>query len=380
MSTPYLLQNVRPIAFPGHSGQAGRDIAVADGLIREVGDNLQAPEGAAVLDLAGAYLAPAWIDLHTHVYWGATDLSCRPQDIGLATGVPILVDAGSAGEANFPGLRDLIIKPARERVIPFLNVGSAGIVAANRVPDVRVMADIDVERILKTVGENAGLIAGLKVRLCSYIVKDTDLLPLKLAKKISRVLKLPLMVHIGLPLPLPEEVMDWMDPGDILTHCYNGKPISSLVADAWVIAAARRAKERGVVFDVGHGSGSFSYRVARECFERGLFPDTLGTDLYAWNMDGPVWDLSLVMSKMLGLGLSLEQVLVGVTATPRRVLGLGEARLEVGVEAAFSVFKIEDADLSLPDSVGERMGISRRVCPVGTFWRGEWGVAGSRLR
>jgi dihydroorotase len=330
-------------------------------------------------DLAGAFLSPAWIDMHTHVYWGGSDIAAWPRDIGAATGTPILVDAGSAGEGHFRGFREFVIKPARERVIPFLNVGSVGLVATNRVPEVRILADIDPERILRTVGDNADLIRGLKVRLCRIINAETDVLPLKLAKKLARVLGLPLMAHIGLPLPLIEEVLDLLEEGDILTHCYHGKAAGSLAADATAFEAARRARARGVLFDLGHGSASFSVRAAKRCLDAGFEPDTLGSDLYADNMNGPVWDLSLVMSKLLAIGLPLPRTVAGVTTAPRKALRLSEAGLNPGAEAEFTVFSLEPAELALPDSQGELVRMARRILPKAVFWRGELAPAASRL-
>lgn len=375
----HLLKNVRPIDFPGHDGSRTLDVLIADGAISAVGQNLAAGPEAERRDFAGAYLSPAWVDMHTHVYWGGSDIALRPALIGAATGAPLLVDAGSAGEGNFPGFEEFIIKPARERIIPFLNVGSIGLVATNRVPEVRLMSDIDIERTAATVEKHRDLIAGLKVRLCSIINSETDILPLKLAKKLSRWLKLPLMTHIGRPLPLVEEALDRMDEGDIVTHCFQGKPASSVVDDDQAFAALTAARDRGVILDIGHGSASFSYRVARICMERGVFPDTIGSDLHTGNVNGPVWDLSVAVSKLLSLGLSLSQCVAGIAGTPRRVLRLPRALLEKGAEAAFTLFTVEECDLELPDSLGDRLRLRKRILPRAILWRGELSDAASRL-
>ncbi|MDR1534048.1 MAG: amidohydrolase/deacetylase family metallohydrolase [Planctomycetota bacterium] len=378
MSEGYVLKNLRPAAFPGMDGTVSLDIAVKEGRVAGIGRELPAGNSMRTADFQGALVSPAWIDMHTHVYWGSCDIAARPRDIGAATGTPILVDAGSAGEGNFPGFREFIIKPARERVIPFLNVGSIGLVATNRVPEVRLLSDIDPARIIRTLESEGDLIRGLKVRLCGIINSETDILPLKLAKKLSRVLGLPLMVHIGLPPPLIEEVLDLLEEGDILTHCYHGKPAGSLSDDPIAFAAAERARARGVFFDLGHGSASFSRRVGLHCLTRGFAPDTLGSDLYAGNLNGPVWDLSLVMSKMLALGMDFSRVLDGVTRAPRRALRLPEADLAPGTEAAFTIFDLAETELNLPDSQGESVEIRKRFVPKAVFWRGELSEASSR--
>ncbi len=378
MPKNYLLKNVRPIGFPGHNGTATTDVAVAGGKIAAIGSRTAADKGAETVDFAGAHLSPAWVDMHTHVYWGGCDIGVLPGQIGISTGVPILVDAGSAGEATFHGFREFIIKPSRERVVAFLNIGSIGLAATNRVPEVRMMNDIDPGLVMKTVEENPGFIAGLKVRLLKNIDLAPDVQPLKMGKKLSRVLKLPVMVHIGQGMPLIEDVLDLLEDGDILSHCFQGKPACGISDDEKSIAAARRTIDRGVVLDIGHGAGSFAYRVGRKCVELGILPATIGTDLHDWNINGPVWDLSIVMSKMLTIGLPFAKVVDGVTAAPRRLLRLPEARLEVGAPAEFTLFAMADADLELPDSYGQSARITRRFMPVAVLWKGELAEAASR--
>ncbi|MCL2001771.1 MAG: amidohydrolase/deacetylase family metallohydrolase [Planctomycetes bacterium] len=374
----YLLKNVRPVAFPGHDGTATLDVQAADGIITAAGAGLRPESGAAVTDFAGAFLSPAWVDMHTHVYWGGCDIGVLPRIIGIATGVPILVDAGSAGEAIFHGFRELIIKSARERILPFLNVGSIGLVATNRIPEIRALGDIDPGLVMKTVEENRGLIAGLKVRMLKNVDLAPDILPLKMGKKLSRVLKLPVMVHFGPGLPLVEEVLDLLEPGDILSHCFRGNPASGISDDECASAAARRALERGVALDIGHGAGSFSYRVGRKCVDLGILPTTIGSDLHDWDINGPVWDLSIVMAKMLAIGLSFARTVDGVTAAPRRLLRLEEAKLQPGARADFTLFTVEDADLELPDSYNEFARITRRFMPKAVLWEGELSEASSR--
>ncbi|MCD8350745.1 MAG: amidohydrolase/deacetylase family metallohydrolase [Planctomycetaceae bacterium] len=373
-----LLGSVKPIGFPGYDGSARVDVLVNDGRIEQVGFDLETDD-AEIREMANAYLSPAWIDIHTHVYYGGSDIALRPETIGVATGAPILVDAGSAGEGHFNGLVEYVIDRAREQIVPFLNVGSIGLVATNRVPEVRLLQDIDIERTLATIEKYKPLIAGLKVRLCSIIQAESDLLPLKLAKKLSRYAKLPLMTHIGRPLPLVEEVLDRLDPGDICTHCFQGKPASSVVDDDRAFAALFSARDRGVVLDIGHGSASFSYRVARECMDKGIFPTVIGSDLHTGNIDGPVWDLSVVLSKLLCLGMSLEDTIAGATSSARTALRMEPAMLEPGAPADFTLFETEDCDLTLPDSLGDTLTLTTRILPKAVLWRGELTPAASRL-
>ena len=373
-----LLKNVRPIAFPGHNGTATMDIAITDGTITATGTGLMPDPGVSVTDFAGAFLSPAWVDMHTHVFWGGCDIGIQPHVVGVATGVPILVDAGSAGEAIFHGFREYIVKSARERIISFLNVGTIGLVATNRIPEIRTMNDIDPGLVIKTVEENREFITGLKVRLLKNIDLAPDVHPLKMGKKLSRVLKLPIMTHVGQGLPLVEDVLDMLDEGDIFSHCFQGKPACGLSDDERSIAAARRALERGVALDIGHGAGSFAYRVGRKCVELGILPTTIGTDVHDWNSNGPVWDLSIVMSKMLAIGIDFAKVVDGVTVAPRSLLRMDEAKLQAGGQAEFTLFTMEDSEIEVPDAYGESLCLTRRFMPKAVFWKGELSGAASR--
>lgn len=167
---PLLISNVRPIALGGGASTGTTDILVgADGTIAAVGSALQAPEGTERIDAKGAWISPGWVDLHVHVWYGGTDISIRPSECGAERGVTTLVDAGSAGESNFHGFREYIIEPARERVKAFLNLGSIGLVACNRVPELRDIKDIDLDRILQCYADNSEHIVGIKVR-ASHVI------------------------------------------------------------------------------------------------------------------------------------------------------------------------------------------------------------------
>jgi dihydroorotase len=186
------------------------------------------------------------------------------------------------------------------------------------------------------------------------------------------------MIHFGQGLPLVEDILDMLEEGDILSHCFQGKPACGICDDECAIAAAKRALDRGVAFDIGHGAGSFAYRIGRRCVELGIFPTTIGTDLHDWSINGPVWDISVVMSKMLAIGLSFEKIIHGVTIAPRRLLRMGESRLEPRARADFTLFAMEDSDVEIPDSYKESVRITRRFMPKAVLWKGELSGAASR--
>ena len=179
---PLLIKGARPLGF-GKAFDQPVDILIGkDGRIADIGGSIAAGDEARTLDANGAWLSPGWTDIHVHVWYGGTDISLQPEQCGAARGVTTMVDAGSAGEANFHGLREFIIEPARENVYAFLNLGSIGLVACNRVSELIDMRSIDFDRTIATVEKNRDVIVGLKVRASHVITGGWDLTPVKLGK------------------------------------------------------------------------------------------------------------------------------------------------------------------------------------------------------
>lgn len=360
-TTPLLLRNVRPVG-----ATSDVDILIGtDGRIVSAGPQLAAPPDARVIDQKGAYISPSWVDLHTHIYWGATDVSVRARDIGAATGVGILVDAGSAGEANFKGFREYVAEASREQIVAFLNIGSIGLVACNRVSElIDQRASIDIDRTFACIDANRDIIKGVKVRASGVIVGGWGITPVKIAKRVARVSDLPLMVHVGEMPPTPEEVLEILEPGDIITHCFHGKRGGNIMEDPALFDYARRLQDQGVILDLGHGAASFNYAVGRHSLERGLLPTTISSDLHDWNINGPVWDLSMVMSKMLALGMPFEAVVNAVGVNPRKALRLpAENLFAAGTRADFTVFQLMECALTLPDADGNPLDLPKRFAP-----------------
>ena len=347
-----LVKNARPVGLG--AGLPDRlDILIGeDGSILDTGASLAA-DGARLLDAGGAYVSPGWADLHAHVWYGGTDISIRPSQAGAEHGVTTIVDAGSAGEGNFQGLREFIIEPARENVYAFLNLGSIGLVACNRVTELQDMRSIDIDRTIATIKANRDVIVGIKVRASAVISGGWDLVPLKLAKKLGRILDLPLMVHVGEPPPLYDDVLGLLTEGDIVTHCFNGKQGGSIIEDDDLYKLAEDAAARGVILDIGHGGASFSFAVGEAALARGLKPNTISTDLHNRSLDGAVWDLATTMSKLLSVGMRFTDVIDAVTAAPRRAIRKpAENFLQKGKPAEFTLFDLVDGDLKVRDSLG----------------------------
>jgi dihydroorotase len=358
---PVLLANVKPIAFGASTPNGPIDILInADGRIAEVGPSLAVSTEVQRIDGNGAWISPGWIDLHVHIWHGGTDISLRPSECGAERGVTTLVDAGSAGEANFHGFREYIIEPSRERIKAFINLGSIGLVACNRVPELRSIQDINLDRILEVYAENSEHIVGIKVRASHVITGSWGVTPVKLGKKIAKILKIPMMVHVGEPPALYDEVLEILGPGDIVTHCFNGKAGSSIMEDEDLFDLAERCAGDGIRLDIGHGGASFSFKVAEAAIKRGLLPFSISTDLHDHSMNFPVWDLATTMSKLLVVGMPFDKVVEAVTQAPASVIKLPmEDRLAVGERADFTVFDLVDADIEATDSNGDVSVLTR---------------------
>lgn len=362
---PLLIANVKPVAFGPAIPTTSTDILVGgDGKIAAIGAGLAVPADAERIDGKGAFVSPGWVDLHVHVWHGGTDISLRPSDCGAERGVTTMVDAGSAGEANFHGFREYVIEPARERIKAFLNLGSIGLVACNRVPELRDIKDIDLDRIIECYEENSEHIVGLKVRASHVITGSWGVTPVKLGKKIAKILKLPMMVHVGEPPALYDEVLEILGPGDVVTHCFNGKAGSSILEDEDLFKLAERCASEGVRLDIGHGGASFSFKVAEAAIQRGLMPFSISTDLHNRCMNFPVWDLATTMSKLLSVGMPFDAIIQAVTHAPASVIKLDMTdRLTVGQRADFTIFDIVDSDLEATDSNGDVSQLTRLFEP-----------------
>ena len=359
-----LIKGARPVGFAQSGLPPVLDVLVgADGAILDIGASIAA-ETVRTLEAGGAFISPGWTDLHAHVWYGGTDISIRPEQGGAGRGVTTIVDAGSAGEANFHGLREFIIEPARENIYAFLNLGSIGLVACNRVTELQDMRSIDLDRTIAVIKENRDVIVGLKVRASAVISGGWDLVPLKLAKKLSRVLDLPVMVHVGEPPPLYDDVLGLLTEGDIVTHCFNGKQGGSIIEDDDLYRLAEDAARRGIILDVGHGGASFSFDVGRAALERGLLPTTISTDLHNRSLDTSVWDLATTMSKLLSLGMGMEDVVIASSTAPKRAINKpADNLLAKGKPAEFTLFDLVEGDLVVTDSQGAKSTLHQTFEP-----------------
>ncbi len=262
-------------------------------------------------------MTPGFIDLHTHVYWGGTSLGVDATDAARQSGVTTLIDAGSAGPGNFRGFLKHVIEPSEPRILAYLHISFAGIFAFSKrimvgeSSDMRLMSPADAVAVANA---NRDVIVGIKVRVGRHASGSSGVAPLDIALQVAEELGLPLMAHIDEPPPSYEDVLIRLRPGDVLTHCFRPFPNSPVTGQGAVKQAVLEARQRGVLFDVGHGMGSFAFKTARAMLDAGFMPDTISSDLHILNLEGPVFDQATTLSKFLSLGTPLIDVIRATTA------------------------------------------------------------------
>lgn len=316
------------------------------------------------------YIGPGWVDLHTHVYDGMTSLSVPPDRVGLDAGVHIVADAGSAGSATIDGLVKYIRPSARTHMRAWLNIGSHGLVDLLETAQRRL---IDVEATLAAVDRHREFICGIKVRSSGAIVGEMGIVPLQLGVEVARAREIPLLVHIGEAPPRIDDVLELLEPGDVITHCYHGKPDNTpWQPDGGPDPALERAIRRGVLLDVGHGAASFDFGIAERAIAAGFPPNSISTDIHIRNIDGPVHGLGATMTKLLACGMDLQAVISAVTAAPRRVLRMNDPWLAPdGVVRHATVFRCAPTRREFVDAYGGRRTPEREIVPVATIVDGE---------
>lgn len=360
---------------PASGLDATCDVGFAGGRVAAVSPRI-AEKATEERDVAGAIVMPGAIDLHTHVYWGGTSIGVEAEPIARRSGTTTFVDAGTAGPANFPGFRRHVIEPSPVRILAFLNVSFAGIFAFSRTVMVGEASDLrllDLGECVRIARENPDLIVGIKVRVGRGAGGSSGVSPLDMALEVAEELDLPLMAHIDHPPPSRKEVLTRLRPGDILTHCYRNFPNSLLRADGGVREEARIARERGVLFDIGHGAGSFGFHACRGLLAAGFQPDAISSDVHVLNVDGPAFDLLATMSKFLVLGMDLGALVAAVTSAPAAAIrrpSLGT--LKVGTEGDATVLDIEHGEFEFRDTQGESLAADRRFRLKGMVVTGKW--------
>ena len=375
MQHDLILKGAR-VVDPSQNHDGICDVAFADGRVSGFGRDLPAGPGTQVRDMAGAIVTPGLIDLHTHVYWGGTSLGIDADDFCRTSGVTTSVDTGSAGPGNFAGFRSHVIERSQARILAYLHVSFAGIFGFSKTimvgesEDPRLMAPREAVEVAEA---NRDVIVGIKVRVGRHASGDQGTAPLDIALQVAEETGLPLMAHIDEPPPSYEQVLAMLRPGDVLTHAFRPFPNSPVTAQGAVKPALREARARGVLFDIGHGKGSFAFRTARAMLAGGFLPDTISSDVHQLCIEGPAFDQVTTMSKMLCLGMSLTDVVAASTVNAAVALKRMEyGTLKVGALGDATVLAVRDGAFDYVDTRGEHMEGAQRITAVGVVLKGRW--------
>lgn len=345
------------------------DIAIQDGKIAALGEISASARKTVALD-GRYYVSAGWIDSHVHCYPKSPIYHDQPDSIGIATGVTTVIDAGSTGADDIDDFYQLT-RAAATDVYALLNISRVGLIAQNELAN---MANIDADAVKLAVTRHPDFIVGLKARMSSSVVGENGITPLERAKAIQQENgDLPLMVHIGNNPPNLDEIAERLSAGDIITHCYNGKPNRILTPEGELRASITRALQRGVRLDVGHGTASFSFEVARRAIALGILPHSISSDIYCRNrIDGPVRSLALVMSKFLAIGMTLPQVIDCVTVNAALGLRLkSKGQLTVGYDADLTLFTVQHAPTLLVDAEKESLQADNILVPLAAIRAGK---------
>lgn len=364
------------------TGTAGveSDVRVTNGLIGEVGAGLT-NRGETEIDAKGWLVTPGLIDLHAHVFDGTGIWSIAAETCGLKKGVTTLLDTGSAGSLTYKTFAKYVAPQAQEEIYALLNISMLGCLRGHRdfTPHMGELSDvrnINAQAAIDCLEEHRSFLIGMKVRLTSTLAdnkEENERLALKATLQAAEATKTPLMVHHAVSNISTEELLESLRPGDIYTHLYHPHRDHAFDADGRPFKVLLEATERGVVCDVGHGAGAFSWNVAEvACRDYGFWPTTISTDVHAYNVNGPVWDMATTISKFLYLGMPIEKIIEATTLAPARAMHIGErvGSLEKGKQADIALLKIEEGEFSLMDVLGDSRLAQQKFAVGGVMKKG----------
>jgi len=355
---PYdLLIKGGKVIDPSQGLEAELDVAVRGGKIASVAPAIPEGQAGQVIRAQGKIVTPGLIDVHTHVFPYVGPYGIEPDPYCVRRGVTSVIDAGTSGAFTFPAFRRFIIERAETRIRALLHVVSIGMVAGS-TPNMGELEDLrycDPKLAVAAANENRDLIVGFKIRFSEKYTGLNDLEGMRRARAAADEAGLPIMIHIGGSYTPLKEFLALMKKGDVVTHSFNSHPNGLLDASGKLTPEVVAARGRGVLFDVGHGAGSFSFEVMEKCLGQGFSPDTISSDLYSANINGPVYDLLTTLSKFLVLGMSLHDDIARATVDAARVFNFGAeiGTLKPGAEADVSVLDLKDGEFTFTDSDGK---------------------------
>ena len=343
------------------------DVAIANGKIAQIAADIPAAQAVKVVDVSGLYVVPGLIDMHVHVYAGTGqrgayngDNSVYPDGFTFRSGVTTVADAGSSGWRNFPDFKDRVIDRSKTRVLAFLNIVGKGMAGAVE----QDLTEMDPKAAAEMAARYKDIIVGIKT--AHYAGPEWT--PVEHAVEAGTLANIPVMVDFGTfrpERPFQELVLKKLRPGDIYTHTYLGW-VPILDDQGHLLPYLLEARRRGVIFDVGHGGGSFLFRQAIPAIRQGFGPDSISTDLHIGSMNAGMKDMLNVMSKFLNMGMPIDEVILRSTWTPAREIHHEElGNLSVGSVADVAVLRVQQGHFGFVDTYGARLqGAQKLECEL----------------
>lgn len=375
MSTYDLLLTGGHLIDPSQKIDGIKDVGFKDGRVVEVSDKLDHALAEKVYNISDNIITPGLIDLHTHIYWGGTSIGIDPTDYARRCGTTTMVDAGTAGAGNFAGFREHIIKPTRPRILAYLNISFAGIFAFSDTVMVGESEDVRLlhpRAYLNVANLNKDFLVGIKVRVGARASGSMGHAPLDIALEVAEEAGLPVMCHLDWPPPSPIEVINRLREGDVLTHCFRPFPAAPARSDGRIREEILEARERGVIFDIGHGVGSFGFETAETMLNAGFLPDAISSDVHSLSIKGPAYDQLVTLSKFLHLGMSITDIIGASTNGPARAIRRPDlGTLSPGSIGDATILSIEKGEFIFTDSLGHTRSGEKKFTLKGIVLDGE---------
>ncbi|HEX7920712.1 MAG TPA: amidohydrolase/deacetylase family metallohydrolase [Bradyrhizobium sp.] len=366
---------------PSQSLRGKRDIGIRWGLIEAIEDEIPAARAVKTIDASGKLVMPGLVDLHCHVYPYGSAIGIPADELVQFQGTTTVVSAGDAGVNNLAALRRFIVAQSRTRIYAFLHIANNGL-SAFPVAELYNIDNAQVEACAMALAENPDFLIGVKVRMSENVIFKHGIEPLKRGIQACEMCGWParMMVHIGgvETKELMSDILDLLRPGDILTHAYSGAPnmsgaFTNIVQDGKLLPAALAAKQRGVLFDVGHGGGSFDFTVAEIAIPAGCTPDTISSDIHVFSGNSPgIPFLPNVMSKFLAMGSSLDQVVAMATSVPARIINRTPkiGTLQRGAPGDVAIMDLIEGPVTFVDTRNNKRDGNLQLKPVQTVVNG----------
>ena len=366
---------------PSQSLRAKRDVGIRWGVVEAVDESIPAERALRTIDATGRLVMPGLVDLHCHVYPYGSAIGIPADELVQFQGTTTVVSAGDAGVNNLAALRRFIVAQTRARIYAFLHIANNGL-SAFPVAELYNIDNAQMEACAMALAENQDFLLGVKVRMSENVIFKHGLEPLKRGIQACERCGWPakMMVHIGgvETKELMNDILNLLRPGDVLTHCYTGFPNMSgagtnIVQDGKLLPAALAAKQRGVMFDVGHGGGSFDFTVAEIALAEGVQPDTISSDIHVFSGNSPgIPYLPNVMSKFMALGFSLEEVVALATSAPAKIINRAPkiGTLQLGAPGDVAIMELVEAPVTFVDTRGNKRDGKQLLKPVQTVVNG----------